>query len=112
MAVGDFEGMTIEELCAWANGLCVCRFGIVEEFGEPRVKVSSENVHIAMSFGRFSESVSIVGGFRMVQFGALDNREGNYHGCGCGIAYLDELERKIALWADLLELRDDQLRLF
>ena len=112
MAGGDFEGMSIEELCDWANGLGVCRVGIVEEFGKPCVKASGEKVHITMSFSRFLESVPEVGGFRAVSFDTFDDRDGHCCGYGCNISFLDKLERSIVCWVDRLDLRDDQLRLF
>lgn len=112
MVGGDFEGMTIDELCAWANGLGACRFGIVEEFGKLRVKASGKKVSITMSFSRFLDSVPKVGGFRAVAFDTFDDRDGHCCGCGRNIAFLGELERDIALWADRLDLCDDQLRLF
>lgn len=112
MAGGDFEGMGVEELCDWANGLGACRFGIVEEFGKPCVKAAGEKVSITMSFSRFLGSVPNVGGFRAVAFDTFDDRDGHCCGHGRNIAFLDELEPSIVYWADKLDLRDDQLRLF
>lgn len=112
MVGGDFEDMSIEDLCAWANGLGVCRFDIVEEFGKPHVKAVGKKVSIAMTFGRFYDSVPKVGGFRAVLFDAFDDRKGGCCGYGFGTAFLDNLERSIVCWSDRLGLCDGQLRLF
>lgn len=100
----EIEGMTVDDLLAWANGLGICAF---ERQGGEEIACEGRNVHIRLHFGRFAD-----GGGRYVSFDALDNRDGSHHGVGAPLRTLDDAARYIELYAERLGLANGQLTLF
>lgn len=106
------EDMTIDDLLSWVNGLGICTFKKQPVFKHDAIVCEKGQVHIWMYFGRFSESVPVDGGKRMIHFDAFDNRKGNYSGMGAPLSTLDEAERYIQRYAEKLDLVNPQMTLF
>lgn len=108
----DLETATIDDLLEWANGLNVCRFEKAKRAdGESIVVCAKPKVRIELGFGRFSESVSKVGGMRGVSLDTEDTR--NLYSGGCFMSCdLGRIKASIERSAEKLGLAEQQLRLF
>lgn len=111
VAVSGFEGVTVQELCEWANSLGVCEFEVADKFGEGRVVAGRGKVSIELSLGRFSDGVPDIGGNAYVSIDWRDRRDG-FSGGGLPCETWAELEREVANRATGLGLATGQLRMF
>lgn len=110
--LSEFEGMTIQRICEWANRLGVCEFEVAEKFDEEIVKAKGgKKVSLELHIGQYSTSVPIHGGMAHVSVYWQDNREG-YSGGGSPFDTWEALERAVVNGAYRLGLATGQLRMF
>ena len=88
------EGMTPEELLAWANGLGICEF-----------RPCAGDARISLEFGRYATREK-----EGVRFIAVDARVG-VSGRSRPCDTLEEARRMLAIWADWAGLRSEAMQL-
>ena len=103
----SIEGMTIDDLLEWANGLGICTFKKMRRFDHDEVACEGADARISLCFGRFTSD-----GARFVSFDAFDNRDGSHSGVGAPLRTLESTASHIELYAEKLGLASMQLRLF
>lgn len=99
------EGMTPEELLAWANGLGICEFRPCA--GDARGAVACErgNARISLEFGRYAMREK-----EGVHFIAVDARVG-MSGRSRPCDTLEEARHMLDVWADWAGLRSEAMQL-
>lgn len=113
MSRGDFERMTIERLCEWANGLGLCEFEVADDvaFGKVARAKCDKKVSMELHLSRYSEDAMFHGGRMHASVYWQDRRKG-YEGGGNGDVTLDGFESMLRATAKRLGIGSGQMRLF
>lgn len=99
------EGMTLEELLAWANRLGICEFRPSKDVGREAIVCERGKSRILLEFGRYTKRAG--NGARFVSVHARVGTSGMTRPCDT----LDEACQAIGIWADRGGLRNDAMQL-
>ena len=99
------EGMTPEELLAWANGLGICEFKPCEDVSRGAIACERGNARISLELGRYAMWEKE--GVRFVAVNASVGMSGRSRPCYT----LEEARRMLGILADWAGLRSEATQL-
>lgn len=99
------EGMTPEELLAWANGLGICEFIPCKDDARGEIVCERGNARISLEFGRYAMREKE--GARFVAVNARVGMSGRSRPCDT----LEEARHMLDAWADWAGLRSEAMQL-
>lgn len=104
MAGNNFDSMTIDDLCEWANSLYLGRFLVVERRGERIAVAEDDDVEIVVRFARITCSLQGYGRLRGAFCIITDKRGENPKYLSCASDYQGEMASRIYCNAERLGL--------
>lgn len=105
MGCERMEGMTPEELLAWANGLGICEFRPCKDAARGEIVCERGNARISLEFGRYAMREKR--GARFVAVNARVGMSGRSRPCDT----LEEARHMLDVWADWAGLRSEAMQL-
>ena len=105
MGCERMDGMTPEELLAWANGLGICEFRSCKDAASGEIVCERGNARISLEFGRYAMREKE--GARFVAVNARVGMSGRSRPCDT----LEEARHMLDVWADWAGLRSEAMQL-
>ena len=99
------EGMTQEELLAWANGLGICEFVPCKDAARGEIVCERGDARISLEFGRYAMREKR--GARFVAVNARVGMSGGSRPCDT----LEEARHMLDVWAGWAGLRSEAMQL-
>lgn len=105
MGCERMDGMTPEELLAWANGLGICELMLCEDDARGEIVCERGNARISLEFGRYAMREKR--GARFVAVNARVGMSGRSRPCDT----LEEARHMLDVWAGWAGLRSEAMQL-
>lgn len=99
------DGMTWQELLAWANGLGICEFKPRKDAAHGAIACERGNARISLEFGRYAMREKA--GVRFIAVNARVGMSGRSRPCDT----LEETRHMLGIWADWAGLRSEAMQL-